>query len=164
VYCGPLKINIIVAMTKNQVIGKNGILPWNIKEDMNLFKEKTTGKTVIMGKTTWFSIPEKFRPLPGRMNIVLSTTLENQNGAEVCKSLEEGIKKAKEKKEDLFCIGGARLYGDILPIADILHISWIKQNYKGDTYFPEINFEKWEQVEEKEFEEFVYKKYVRKTN
>lgn len=155
-------INIIAAMTKDRVIGKGGVLPWNLKEDMAVFKEKTSGQTVIMGKTTWLSIPEKFRPLPGRMNIVLSTTLKNANGAIVCNNLEKGIKQANESGKEIFCIGGARLYGEMLPIANTLHISWVKQNYDGDTYFPKINFEEWEEVESKEFEEFVYKKYIRK--
>jgi dihydrofolate reductase len=155
-------INIIVAMTKNKLIGKDGKLPWNIKEDMKLFKEKTVGKTVIMGKNTWLSIPKKFRPLPNRNNIVLSRTLEKAEGAIVCKSIDNVIKIAENFGKEIFCIGGARLYKEMLPIADKLHISWIKKNYKGDTYFQKIEFDNWEQVEEIEFEEFIYKKYKRK--
>jgi dihydrofolate reductase len=157
-----MDIEIIVAMTNNFVIGKNGLLPWNIKEDMQLFKEKTLEQTVIMGKNTWLSIPKKFRPLPKRNNIVLSRTMEKLDGIIVCKSIDEGIKEAKKLGKKIFCIGGARLYEEILPLADKLHISWIKKNYEGDTYFQKIDFNNWEQIEEKEFEEFVYKKYERK--
>jgi dihydrofolate reductase len=157
-----MSINIIVAMTKQRIIGKNGKLPWEIKEDMKLFKEKTMGKTVIMGKTTWLSIPKKFRPLPERANIVLSTTLENEKGIDICRNLKDGLKKGNEKKQEIFCIGGARLYEEMLPFTDILHISWIKKNYDGDTYFPKINFEEWEEIETKEFNDFIYKKYFKK--
>ncbi len=156
-----MKLQIIVAMTQKRVIGKNGSLPWHLKDDMKVFKEKTTGQTVVMGKNTWLSLPEKFRPLPNRNNLVLSTTLSETSGAIVCKSVEEALEKAEKLGKEVFCIGGARLYETLLSQAQVLHISWVKENFEGDTYFPEINFKEWSEVESKEFDDFVYKKYVR---
>jgi dihydrofolate reductase len=156
-------IALIVAMTKNQVIGDRGGIPWKILEDMKLFKEKTTNYPVIMGKNTWNSIPEKFRPLPNRENIILSTTLGEQTGASIAKNLSEALELAKKtNKEKVFCIGGAQIYSEMLPLANELNISWIKKEYLGDTYFPKINFSEWEEIEEKEYTEFTYKKYLRK--
>lgn len=157
-----MKIHIIVAMTKNFVIGNKGSIPWKIKEDMQLFKEKTTGQSVIMGKNTWLSLPEKFRPLPNRNNIIVSTTLEKQKGAIVCKTIEEAIEQGKKFGKEIYCIGGGQIYGTMLNCADTLNISWIKKEYEGETKFPKINFEEWNCTEEKEFEEFIYKKYERK--
>jgi dihydrofolate reductase len=157
-----MKLNLIVAMTKERIIGKDGVLPWHLKDDMKVFKEKTTNKTVIMGKNTWFSLPEKFRPLPNRNNIILSTTMKETNDAIICKSIEDALEKARDLGTDVFCIGGARLYESMLPQIDVLHISWVKKNYEGDTYFPNIDFSKWNEVESKEFGDFIYKKYIRK--
>ncbi len=156
------KINIIVAMTKGMVVGKDGKLIWHLKEDMKLFKEKTEGNVVIMGRKTWDSIPEKFRPLPNRENIILSRNLVGTKGAIVCNSIEEALTKAKEFDKEIFCIGGATIYGEFLPLAKVLHISWVKKDYEGETKFPEIDFDEWNCVEEKDFEEFTYKKYERK--
>ncbi len=157
-----MTINIIVAMTKDRVIGKDGTVPWKISEDMKLFKELTTNKVVIMGKNTWNSLPEKFRPLPERTNIIVSNTLPGQKGAIVCRTVHQAIETARGYNGDIYCIGGAQLYGAMLPIADVLHISWIIKPYKGDTYFPEINFKEWKEEEKKEFKEFIYSRYIRK--
>ncbi len=157
-----MKVHSIVAMTKNYVIGNKGTIPWKIKEDMALFKEKTIGQTVIMGKNTWLSLPEKFRPLPNRNNIIVSTTLDEQTGAIICKTIEDAITEAKKFEKEIYCIGGGQIYGAMLPFIEVLDISWIKKEYEGETKFPKINFEEWICVEEKNFEEFNYKKYERK--
>ncbi len=154
-------ISIIVAMTKDRVIGEGGQVPWNISDDMKLFKSITEGNTVIMGKTTWFSIPSMFRPLPGRANIIVSTKLEEQMGAKVCRSVDEAVTEAKKNNKGIFCIGGAKLYAAMLPLADTMCISWVKEEYEGDTYFPEVNFKEWKEIETKEFPDFVFKKYVK---
>ncbi|MDE1865736.1 MAG: dihydrofolate reductase [Candidatus Micrarchaeota archaeon] len=154
-------VTIIVAMTNDRVIGANGQIPWKIKDDMKLFKSLTEGNTVIMGKATWLSLPAKFRPLPNRSNIVVSTTLPPQEGAHVVKSIEGAIEAAKKNNNEIYCIGGSKLYGAALPHADKLCISWVKEPYKGDTYFPAINFNDWRIVETKEFAEFTFKRYLR---
>lgn len=159
-----MKLHIIAAMTKNRVIGLNGKLPWSLPEDMKLFKELTTGNTVIMGKNTWLSIPEKFRPLTNRTNLIVSSTLKQQSGVKVCKNINEAVNEAKKEGKDAYFIGGAQIYAEALKLADTLHISLVKENYIGDTFFPEINFEEWEEIDTKEKEGFTYKKYERKRN
>lgn len=154
-------ISIIVAMTKDGVIGQDGEVPWHIADDMKLFKSLTEGNTVIMGKTTWLSIPEKFRPLPGRANIIVSTTLEQLPDAKVCRSVDEAVKEAKKSTREIFCIGGARLYAAMLPLADTMYISWVKEAYEGDTHFPAVDFTAWKEERSREFPDFVLKKYSR---
>ncbi len=156
-----MEIQIIVAMTRDRIIGKDGKIPWSIPQDLNLFKRLTSNNTVIMGKNTWLSIPMRFRPLPDRVNIAVSGTLENADGAILCKDINEAMKRAEEQNGKVFCIGGAQLYTAMLPLAKTLHISWVKEIYSGDAHFPEVDFKEWKEVEAKEFKEFTYKKYVR---
>ncbi len=156
-----MSLSIIVAMTKNRVIGKQGRIPWHIKEDMELFRRLTLGSTVIMGRNTWESLPERFRPLPQRVNIIVSTTLSVQEGAVVCKSVEKALEVAKSHGLDVYCIGGAQLYRSMLLLADTMHISLIKEDFDGDTYFPEIDFSKWQEAYSEDFPQFIYKKYKR---
>jgi len=155
---------IIAAMTQERVIGLRGKLPWKIPEDMKLFKELTEKNTVIMGKNTWLSIPQKYRPLPNRTNIIISTTLKEEKGAIVCPTIQEALKEAQKTKKEIFCIGGAQLYKEFLQFCNALNISMVKKNYTGDTYFPKFDENEWNIEEEKDFGEFVYKKYKRKTN
>ena len=154
-------ISIIAAMTKDRVIGEGGMIPWHIAEDMKLFKTLTTGGTVIMGKTTWLSLPEQFRPLPGRANIIVSTTLGEQAGAKVCRSVDAAIKEAKKNNNEIYCMGGGKLYAAMVSLADTMYISWVKGDYDGDTYFPEIDFARWKEVEAKGYPDFIFKKYSR---
>ena len=157
-----MRTHIIVAMTKDRVIGKNGTLPWHIHDDAKLFKDLTSDNTVIMGRNTWLSLPDKYKPLPNRVNIIVSSTLPGQKGAIVCKTIEEAFEVARGYGNDVFCIGGAQLYAAMLPLADALHISWIKGSYDGDTYFPKIDFSLWEEQEAKDFDGFTYRRYARK--
>jgi len=157
-----MSINLIVAMTQNRVIGNDGDLVWDLKEDMKVFREKTTGATVIMGKTTWDSLPEKFRPLPGRVNIVLDWKKYDLEGAIICNSIEESISEAKKTKKEIFCIGGASVYKAFLPFVDKLHISWVKQEHEGNVLFPEVDFSKWNEIDSVEYTDFVHKTYTRK--
>lgn len=157
-----MPINIIAAMTEDRVIGCNGRIPWKIPEETKLFKELTTGNTVIMGRNTWDSLPEKFKPLPNRTNIIVSTAMGEQDGAIVCKTIQEAVQIACNHAGEIYCIGGAKVYSAILPLSETLHISWIKRQYKGEVYFPKINLDEWSLEETKEFNEFTYKKYSRR--
>ncbi len=157
-----MELEIIAALTNTHIIGQNGRLPWNIPADMKHFKEITTGTAVIMGKNTWESLPEKFKPLPNRVNIVISRTLHEAKGATIARTLEEGVYLAHKAGKRAIIIGGAQLYTSALPLANVLHLSWIKKEYPGDTYFPKFNENEWNITEEKDFGEFIYKKYVRK--
>ncbi len=154
-------LNIIVAMTRDRVIGRDGKIPWHLKDDMALFKKLTVGNTVIMGKTTWLSLPDKFRPLPDRTNIVVSGTLPDQDGAVVCRSVDEALNEAKGSDGEAFCIGGAQLYKAMLPLADVLHVSWVKKDYDGDARFPDVDFSKWREVESQDLDGFTYRRYAR---
>ena len=157
-----MSVNVIVAMTEERVIGNKGSIPWKIPEETKLFKELTTGNIVIMGRNTWNSLPERYKPLPNRTNIIISTTMQEQKGAIVCKTVQEAMQKTHEYSGEVFCIGGAQIYTAMLPLTETLRISQIKKRYEGDTYFPEINFDAWDLKETKEFMDFTYKRYVRK--
>ena len=98
-----MKITLISAVSENNVIGIENIIPWRIKEDMLRFKELTLNHPVIMGRKTYESFPEKFRPLPGRKNIVLSNTWKKQNGIYVAKSVHEALNETENK--DSYVIG-----------------------------------------------------------
>ena len=129
-----MNVHLIWAQDNNGGIGKNNKLPWHISEDLINFKKLTLGNTIIMGRKTWDSLPKK--PLPNRRNIVLSSkkvdAIESYNSIEIClKSL------TKDKISDIFIIGGEMIYNNFFNYADILHITFIKQNIEGiDTYFP----------------------------
>lgn len=138
---------IVVAMTRERVIGRKGRLPWHIPEDLRLFRELTTGQTVVMGRETFASIG---RPLPDRRNIVVTRTLPAIAGVEVCRNFAEALNKGAADGKKIFVIGGRALYRQALPIADTLVVSWIREDYAGDTFFPESDPETWseEKVEE----------------
>lgn len=149
---------IIVAMARSRVIGKDNKMPWHLPEDLKLFKKLTTGNTVIMGRRTYESIG---KPLPNRNNIVISRSEIIISGALVCHSLEEALKKAEEYGKKIFFIGGAEIYRQALPLTDYLCISWLKQDYQGDAYFPEFDESQWEKLSETEYPDFInvlYKK------
>ncbi len=156
-----MKISIIMGMTQNRVIGKNNKLPWNIKDDLKLFKELTTDNTVIMGYNTFISLPDNFRPLPNRNNIVLSRKNIKIDGVHVCSSINDALNIAQKYSKKTFFIGGAQTYKEALPFVNELCISHIKEDYEGDTYFPEFNEKEWMITEIREFPEFVFKKYAR---
>ena len=158
-----MTLHTITAMTKDRVIGREGRLPWSIPEESRLFRELTAGNVVIMGGNTWLSLPERFRPLPGRTNIIVSTTLPRQRGAAVVATVAAALEAASAKYDcDAFCIGGARLYAAMLPLSQVLDVSWIKGDYPGNTRFPEVDFDNWRVVETRDYEEFTYKRYLRK--
>jgi dihydrofolate reductase len=131
--------SIIVAIGKNRELGLNGKLLWHIPEDMKHFKEITTGHPVIMGRKTWESLPERFRPLPGRTNIVV-TRQEGYEavGALVVSSLEGARAKGARSpgSEEIFIIGGGELYREALPLADRLYLTLVDDTKEADTYFP----------------------------
>jgi dihydrofolate reductase len=140
-------ITIVVAMTRQRVIGRKGRLPWHLPEDLRLFRELTTGQTVIMGRETFASIG---RPLPERRNIVVTRTLPVIAGAEVCRSFDEALEKGETSGGRIFVIGGRALYRKALPVADAMVVSWIREDFTGDIVFPEFDPEGWlvEKVEE----------------
>lgn len=155
-----MKIHLIAGMTRERVIGTPGALPWHIPEDLKHFKEITTGHTVIMGYNTYLTIN---KPLPNRNNIVLSHEQIEIPGVTVCTSIDDALAKAKEFKTDAYIMGGASVYEQMLPQAEVLHISHIKKDYPGTIHFPEVNWEDWQETASQDFKEFTYKKYERAT-
>lgn len=135
-------MNIIAAADKNFGIGYKGQLLAHIKEDMRFFKEMTTGKAVIMGRETFLSFPNQ-KPLADRKNFVLTTNPQfNREGITVCSSLEEAIEEAKKdfSSEDIFFIGGERVYKESIKYANKAYITKIDKEFKADRFI--INFDK----------------------
>ncbi len=160
-------ISIIVAIAENNAIGKNNQLLWHIPDDLKRFKRLTTGHPVIMGKKTFESLP--FRPLPNRMNIVLSDIPGDKiEGCTMAYSIEEAVSLCPEN-EECFVMGGGMVYRQFLEIADKLYITFVHKDFDADTFFPEIDYSKWELTgEEKHINEdsnslsFTYKIFKRK--
>jgi len=158
-------ISMIVARTRNLVIGKENKIPWKISADLQFFKKVTMGYPIIMGRKTWESIG---RPLPGRRNIVVSrNTSYSAVGAELVSSLEQALDSLKEFNR-VFVIGGQQLFNQAFPLADELFITEIELQVEGDTYF-EIpdpsNWQEIDRVQEKEGEiEFAYVTLRRKAD
>lgn len=139
-----MKISLIVAMSSNRVIGLDNQMPWHLSADLKKFKAVTMGFPIIMGRKTFEAIG---KPLPGRMNIIISRNADYQQaGCEVFGSLELAIEHACRQSEHAFVIGGATLYDAALPFADELYLTEIHQNFAGDTFFPELNSAEWQEV------------------
>ncbi|HLN20452.1 MAG TPA: dihydrofolate reductase [Bacteroidales bacterium] len=141
-------ISIIVAIADDYGIGKNNELLWNIPEDLKRFKRLTTGKTVIMGKKTWESLPRK--PLPNRRNIVITDVPEEKiEGAVMAYSIDEACNLCGE--EENFIIGGGSIYRQFMPLADRLYITRVHSTSPADVYFPVISVTDWEETERQDF-------------
>jgi dihydrofolate reductase len=159
-------IKIIVARSSNGVIGRNGGLPWHLPTDLRRFSALTTGNVVVMGRKTFESLPDKYRPLPNRMNIVLTRGNDQFDGATVVRTLEDAALLAAQRLRDLYIIGGASVYLAGLEIADQVLVTQVEDSVNGDTYFPRLNPESWEEVKrgELQFEndlEFRFIEYER---
>jgi dihydrofolate reductase len=135
-------VTIIVAMDNRGLIGVDNGLPWRLSADLQHFKKLTSGNAIIMGRVTWDSLG---RPLPHRHNIVITRNSEfRAEGCTVVSSLEEAIKVSGEDKA--FIIGGAQIYKLALDLADEMILTKVDTEAKGDTWFPEIDCDKWELV------------------
>lgn len=134
----------IVAMDEGRVIGNNGTLPWHIPEDLTHFKQLTTGHVVLMGRKTWDSLPERFRPLPNRLNVVVSRSPRRASLPEEVHwytSLEEAIELAESEQmndKKLWVIGGAELYRQFLPYCKTVYVTRVRGQHEGDVTFPEF--------------------------
>ena len=156
------EIVIIAAVASNRVIGKDNRLLWNIPEDMAHFKALTSGHTVIMGRKTWESLPPRFRPLPGRRNIVISRQADYAApGAELADSLENALKLASTAAT-VFIIGGEQIYRQAMAVADRLEITEVDLEPEGDAWFPEIAAVNWEKMAKTEGAGFAFVTYHRR--
>ena len=150
-----VRLALVVAMSDNGVIGKDGGLPWHLRSDLKRFKEITQFKPIIMGSNTWDSLPKK--PLPGRLNIVLSRDVRMEaEGGVVCHTLFEALDIAREHATDdgadeICVIGGANIYEQTLPKANRIYVSHVHADVEGDAHFPSIDPAVWEVTSEESF-------------
>ena len=144
-----MKITLVAAIASNNVIGKENSLPWSIPEDLKRFKQMTSGHTILMGRKTFDSIG---RPLPNRQNIVM-TKDENfeREGIKVINGLDEALELIKKSNEDVFVIGGSKIYELFEPVANSLAITRILKDFEGDAFFPDINWDLWQIEKEENF-------------
>lgn len=140
-----LKLSMIAAMGKGRVIGKDNNMPWHLPADLQHFKKTTLGSPIIMGRKTYDSIG---RPLPGRLNIILSRNTKLViEGCSIVNSLEDAIDLAgKTDASEIFITGGAHLYNKFLENTDRLYLTLIDEEFKGDTYFPDYTQFNWKEV------------------
>lgn len=137
-------LSLVVAMSENRVIGRDGDLPWRLPNDLKHFKQVTLGKPVIMGRKTWESLYVK--PLPGRRNIVVTRNPDYvAEGAECTRSLDEAL-ALMDQEDETMVIGGAALFADALPAATRLHLTEVHAEIEGDTYFPKFKREDWREI------------------
>jgi dihydrofolate reductase len=136
-----MRINMIFARAANGVIGNNNRLPWHLPEDMAHFKRLTQGWPVIMGRKTWDSLPPKFRPLPGRRNVVITRQQGwKEDGAEPASSLADALSLCGQS-EEVWVIGGAQIYAQAEPLAHRIEVTEIAQDFAGDAFAPPLGSE-----------------------
>lgn len=160
-----MEIILIAAVSKDKVIGKQGGIPWKIKEDLSFFKEKTLNSPIIMGRATYNSIG---RPLPNRLNIVMTRSVKNTEGVTEVTSADKAIEAASINGDSsrVYIIGGQNIYKEFLPIAHRMIITEVDLYIKdGDTFFPEWNISEWKEQSRDQREEngtrFSFVEYTR---
>lgn len=143
-----MNISIIVAVGSNHAIGKNNSLIWHLPADMKFFKEKTTGHCIITGRKNYESIPEKFRPLSNRTNIIVTRQKSyNAPGTIITGSVEEAVEKAKATGDsEIFIIGGGDIFRQSLHLTDTIYLTKIEQAFDADVFFPELDSTTWQEV------------------
>jgi len=143
------RINLILARAANGVIGANGAIPWHLPEDMAHFKQQTACAPVIMGRKTWDSLPPRFRPLPGRQNIVVTRQAGwRAEGALPVGSLRDALSLCEElKAPDVWVIGGAQIYAEAEPLAQRAVVTEIARDYEGDAHAPVLDSTAWRETQ-----------------
>lgn len=143
-----MKISLVAAVAENGVIGKNNDLPWHLPDDMKFFMTKTIGHHVIMGRKNYESLPEKYKPLANRTNIVITRSQDYAApGCSVVHSMDDALSIAQASgEEEAMVIGGAEIYKLALPRAHRLYITEIKASVAGDVYFPKFDKNQWQEV------------------
>ena len=133
------KINLIYARAANGVIGKDNAMPWHLPEDLAHFKRLTQGWPVIMGRKTWDSLPVRFRPLPGRTNVVITRQTDwHEAGAQPASSLADALAQCSQS-EQVWIIGGAQIYAQAEPLADRIEVTEIDRDFEGDAFAPQLS-------------------------
>ena len=139
------RINLIYARAANGVIGKNNAMPWHLPEDLAHFKRLTQGWPVIMGRKTWDSLPPRFRPLPGRSNMVITRQPDwKEPGAQPATSLTNALAQCSQS-EEVWIIGGAQIFTQAEPLAHRIEVTEIAQDFDGDAFAPPLS-EEWQET------------------
>ncbi len=142
-----MKLTLIAAVARNGAIGKNNGLLWHEPQDQRHFRAATMGHPVVMGRKTWDSLPARFRPLPGRRNVVVTGNATLQfDGAESAPSLQQALQRLATE-DQVFVIGGAQLYAQALPLADEMMLTEIDTDLDGDVSFPPWPAAEWNVLE-----------------
>jgi dihydrofolate reductase len=142
----PQRIAFVVALDENRVIGRDNALPWRLPDDMRWFREKTMGKPCLMGRKTYESLPVRFRPLPGRLNVVVTRQAGYRApGAIVVDSIDAALRAAGFAGE-VIVVGGAELFRALLPRAGRLYLTQIHAAVEGDVYFPAYDLKEWQET------------------
>ena len=142
------KLSIIVAIAEENAIGNKNQLLAHIPADLKRFKAITSGKTVVMGRNTWFSLPN--RPLPNRNNIVITNIDGEQfEGATTVHSIDEAVSRCADGDEN-FIMGGAMIYKQFFPLAQKLYLTLVHKKFEADTFFPNIDYDEWNELERTE--------------
>lgn len=165
-----IELVLIAAVAKNRVIGINNQLPWHLPEDMKHFRELTRGCAVVMGRKTWESLPEAFRPLPGRRNLVLTRQhgLKDNplyQGAELADSwpaIMALLAGSDQGDKPVFVIGGADIYQQAMPLAQRLEMTEVNMTPEGDAWFPEIDLSVWDETQRSKGEGCDFVRYQRR--
>lgn len=153
-------IALIAAIDTNNCIGKDGALPWHIPEDLAHFKKLTEGKTILMGRKTWESLPEKYRPLPNRTNIVITRQNSYALPAGVLCYDSVDVALAAHKNEDSMVIGGGEIFTQTIKKADVLYMTHVNQTVNACTaFFPPINPTIWRETEREDHDGFSFVTY-----
>ena len=134
-----MAIHLIYARAANGVIGLDNTMPWHLPEDLAHFKQLTSGSPVVMGRKTWDSLPARFRPLPGRTNIVVTRNADwSAEGVVRAGSLEEALQAGAQHGDTVWVMGGAQIYAQALPLADVAEVTIIHQDFEGDAFAPTL--------------------------
>lgn len=146
-----MRVSAVVAASDNNVIGKDGGLPWHVLSDLKLFREITMGKPVIMGRRTWESLPRQ--PLPGRRNIVITRNEDySADGADVAGSINEALAMC-EGEAEVSIIGGGQVYEQAMDRTDRIYLTRIHLTVEGDTFLPALPESEWREVERRAFQQ-----------
>jgi dihydrofolate reductase len=154
-------ISLIWAMDKNNLVGKGDKIPWHIKEDLLYYKSKTNGQTVLMGDQTYFSLKGYYKDKPLPYGKIYVATIDKNLKIDGVTMIYDLVSFLENNKDDLWVVGGATIYKISLPYADRLYISFVKGEYEGDRYFPQIDFSKYNLVWENDTDKVRYTLFER---
>jgi len=166
------KVNLVVAVADNGVIGKDNQLVWHLRDDMKFFKELTTGHIILTGRKNYESIPDKFRPLPNRVNCILTRNVNYEApGAFVYADFQSWLSAFENDEHDLFVIGGGEIYRYVIDhdLVDVMYITYVNAKPEGDTFFPNFESKYWDaevlesySKDERNEYDFVITKFTRR--